>query len=392
MVEETMSPRRVSPYRRSGALRLVAAIRLAFDPRKLAIAALGLLLLQMGWTSFDGLLPASTGVTPDLDLFGPPRPAPTRAGGSNWIGEHVIPQPLRLSEPIRVLTTPLQVLFDPASAWGAMLHALLGLVWLFVVWGVCGGAIARLAVIQEAQMRQPGIGEAIRFALRSAAALIVAPLCPLFGIAFCSLVGAAFGLLYRVPFGATVAGAGLILPLSASLVMTLLAAGLVAGWPLLHAAMAAGADDALDALSRTYSYLNQRLGLYVAGVATAWLTGLVGLIGVDLLADGVIHLTQWSLSLTGGRALPEALFWQSDPGAGTAATATHRFWLGLVRLLAHGWIYSFVWTAAEFLYLWLRQEVDGTPRTEIDPLVAAPASWPSPAARAPQPQPVSEIS
>ncbi len=64
---------------------------------------------------------------------------------------------LRLSEPIRLLTSPLRVLFDPASDWGAMLHALLGLVWLIVVWGVCGGAIARLAVIQEAQMRQPGI-------------------------------------------------------------------------------------------------------------------------------------------------------------------------------------------------------------------------------------------
>ncbi len=110
------------------------------------------------------------------------------------------------------------------------------------------------------------------------------------------------------PYGAVVAGVGLIVPLAAGLVMTLLAAGLVAGWPLLHAALAAGADDALDALSRTFSYLNQRLGLYVAGVAMAWLAGLVGLIGVDLLAEGVIRLTQWSLSLSGGRALPEALF------------------------------------------------------------------------------------
>jgi hypothetical protein len=390
VVEETASPGRIPSYRGLGALRLVAAIRLAFDPRKVAIAALGLLILQVGWAIFDILLPASAGVTPDL--FGPPPPVTTPAEGWNWLGERATASTLRLSEPIRLLTTPLRILLDPASEWGAMLHALLGLVWLAVVWGVCGGAIARLAVIQEAQMRQPGIGEAIRFALRSAATLIVAPLCPLFGMAFCSLVGVAFGLLYRVPYGAAVAGAGLILPLAAGLVMTLLAAGLVAGWPLLHAALAAGADDALDALSRTFSYLNQRLGLFVAGVGMAWLAGLVGLVGVDLLAEGVIRLTQWSLSLSGGRALPEALFWHRDLAAGTAAAATHGFWLGLVRLLAHGWTYSFVWTAGAFLYLWLRQEVDGTPWTEIDPVLATPAPSPGPSAAVPRLQSPSEIS
>ena len=63
------------------------------------------------------------------------------------------------------------------------------------------------------------------------------------------------------------------------LVMTLLVAGLVAGWPLLHAAMAGGAEDALDALSRTFGYLNQRLGPFIAaarrtglarGIRRAW--------------------------------------------------------------------------------------------------------------------------
>ncbi len=42
--------------------------------------------------------------------------------------------------------------------------------------------------------------------------------------------------------------------------MTLFMAGLVAGWPLLQAATAGGAEDALDALSRIFGYLNQRFG------------------------------------------------------------------------------------------------------------------------------------
>ena len=58
-----------------------------------------------------------------------------------------------------------------------------------------------------------------------------------------------------------------------------------------------------------------------------------------------------------------------------------------MRLLAHGWIYSFFWTAAAYLYLWLRHDVDGTPPDEIEPAglgsgtIAAPDSFahPSPA-------------
>ncbi|MGP0063629.1 MAG: hypothetical protein ACLQGP_08545 [Isosphaeraceae bacterium] len=359
---------------------------MSFDLRKLTIAAFGLILLQMGWSTLDMMFPGSPGVAVDLSLSSRP------VEGWNGIGDSISGRSFRLSEPLRVLTDPLSVLFDPASDWAATLHAFLGLVWLVAVWGVCGGAIARLAVIQEARMRQPGIGEGFRFALGSAPALILAPLCPLFAIAFSSLVGVVFGLLYRIPYGSAIVGAGLIIPLAAGLIMTLLAAGLVAGWPLMHAALAAGADDALDALSRTFGYLNQRFGLYVVGVAMAWLGGLVGLIVVDLLIEGLIRLTHWSLSISGGRALPEALFRPGEPAADRLGAATHGFWLGLVLLLNRGWVFSYVWTAGAFLYLWLREEVDGTPRTEIDPPVAGPTASPIPSTAVPKLEPVGEIS
>ena len=111
------------------------------------------------------------------------------------------------------------------------------------------------------EMRQTGTIEALRFALANAGPLILAPLCPLLGIAFCAVVGAMFGLLYRLPVvGPALAGIGLFFPLAAGLVMTLFLAGLAAGWPLLQAATAGGAEDALDALARIFGYLNQRLG------------------------------------------------------------------------------------------------------------------------------------
>ena len=156
-----------------------------------------------------------------------------------------------------------------------MLHALLSLMWLMIIWGICGCAIARIAIVQVAKLRQTGAGEALRFSLRSWSHLIVPSLCPLLGLAISAAVTAAFGLLYRLPVaGPALAGAMLVVPLAAGLMMILLVAGLVAGWPLMHAAVAAGAEDALDAMSRTFGYLNQRIGPFLALLVFVWLEGI----------------------------------------------------------------------------------------------------------------------
>jgi hypothetical protein len=328
------------------------------------LAALGLILLQSGWLVLDAALPASAAVTPEpFDLARPT----AKADGLLWTRDGVAALTSRLAQPVRLLTTPLGALLDPASGWVTMGHALLALIWLMIVWGICGGAIARIAAVQFASTRPCGIVESLRFALRSAGSLIGAPLCPLLALAVCALTGVVFGLLYRLPgVGPALAGSGLFIPLAAGLVMAMLVAGLVAGWPLLHAAMATGADDALDALSRTFSYLNQRLGLFLAGLVLAWLAGIVGLSVVGLLADGVIDLTRWSVSLSAPGELTTELFTQGGSRAGPIAAATHGFWFGAVRLLAAGWAFSFFWTAAAGLYLWLRHEVDGTSWAEVD--------------------------
>jgi hypothetical protein len=249
-----------------------------------------------------------------------------------------------------------------------MLHAFLNLAWLILVWGLSGGAISRIAIIQVTNLRQVGIAEAVRFALRSASSLIVAPLCPLLGLGFCAAITAAFGLLYRVPVvGTSIVGAFLVAPLVLGFVMILMVAGLLAGWPLFHAAVAAGAEDALDALSRTFGYLNQRLGSFTALVVFVWVLGLIGLVFVDYLTIGVLRLTEWGLGLGAPAAQVSAFFSGMGPPPGALAAATHAFWLGMVWLVAHGWIYSYVWTAAALIYLWLRHAVDGTPWSELEP-------------------------
>jgi hypothetical protein len=334
--------------------------------RKLVIAVIGLLLVSAGSSVLDLVFPSSPGTAKLVfDIAGP---ASFQLEGPPWNTETLAQLHGRLSEPFRMVASPVFEFLDPNADWRTTLHALLALIWVIVVWSFCGGAIARIAIVQVAKMRQTGIVEALRFSLKSARALVLAPLCPLLGLAFCATILAGFGLLYRLPaIGAALAGIFLPFPLAAGLVMVLLVVGLVAGWPLFPAALAGGADDALDAVSRTFSYLNQRLGPYLAMLALAWSVGIVGLLFVDFLLLSVLRLTQWGLGLTAPGAQVAALFSFMSSLAGVTAERTHMFWIGAVAVIAHSWIYSFFWTAAAFFYLWLRYDVDGTPWTEVEP-------------------------
>jgi hypothetical protein len=382
VVDELVNLDRRALRRLFPGLRLLGAVRLAFDLRKLAIAALSLGLLQLGWLIADRLLPASAALV--TDLFGAAPAAAVEPGPEAWSWERIAGLHWRLSEPIRALTAPLSAFLEPGSSWRTMLRALVCLTWLIVVWSFFGGAIARIVIVQIANTRQTGIAEALRFSLRRASALVLAPCCPVLALVFCAAIVAAFGLLYWVPVvGPALSGALFLLPLVAGLVMALLAAGLVVGWPLMQAAVAAGADDALDAWSRTFNYLNQRIAPFAAVLVLIWLQGLLGLFLVEVIAGGVIRLAHWSLGLTAPAPQMAALFGGGNASVGAAATVMHAFWLGVVRLVARGWIYSFYWTAASLLYLWLRHDVDGTPWEEIEPPGAASSAATNSIATAP---------
>jgi hypothetical protein len=312
------------------------------------------------------LSPASIKVMPVLlETTGP---ASFEQVAFPWTGRGASELLFRLSEPVRLLIKPLQALFDPRNGWRTMLCACLALVWMIVVWTICGGAIARIAVVQIATTRQTGIGAALQFARKRAGSLVLAPLCPLLGVAFLGAILGGFGALYRLPsVGPAIAGLLLIVPLLLGLVMTLLVLGLIGAWPLMQAAIAAGAEDALDAMSRTFGYVNQRIGPLVAMVGLASLLGVVGLVFVDVFVVSVLRLTQWGLGLTAPGAQLSALFTSTEQSSGAVAVWAHSFWIGFVGLLAYAWTYSFFWTAAAYVYLWLRHDVDGTPWTAIDP-------------------------
>jgi hypothetical protein len=367
--DEFSIPERRPFARLFSALRLAGAVRQAFDLRKLLIAALGLVIFQAGALLLNQIAPV--GAVDAFEADDVVRKANGARDGELWSPSTVTQMNLRLSEPVRLLAGPLFAFVDPGNGWLRMLHAFASLLWLFVVWGICGGAITRIAIGRAAGMRQTSSPEALRFAWANVGPLIIAPLCPLLGVAVIALICIPFGFLYRIPsVGPALAGIGLVFPLVAGLVMALLVAGLAAGWPLLQAATAGGAEDALDAMSRIFSYLNQRLGSFVALVALAWLLGAFGLALIDLLTSGVIHMARWTLALSAPPKAIEPFFDASAPSPASVAGTAHAFWLGSVRLIGRAWVFSFFWTAAAYIYLWLRHEVDGVPWTEIEPPIA----------------------
>jgi hypothetical protein len=162
---------------------------------------------------------------------------------------------------------------------------------------------------------------------------------------------ALFGLLYRIPrgVGPTIAAFLGFIPLLIGLVMALILLGLAVGWPLMHATVAAENEDAADALSRSYSYVNQRFLRYVAHLAVAWGVGTLGLIVVLFFSQVVLALASWGVALGApGSIEPTEL-----------ARTVETFWVLLVAWIAHGWIYSYFWSATSIIYLILRRDVDG---------------------------------
>ena len=258
-----------------------------------------------------------------------------------------------MTDPFRAIVAPFAALFTRGGGPLAWFLSALKAVWAAVVWGIFGGAIGRVAVVQAAVGRKVGLGTAVRFALRKSGPLIGAPLTPMLAVAVLAAACVLFGLLYRLPspvggFLVTVLG---FVPLLLGLLMAIILVGLAIGWPLMHATVAAEGEDAADALSRSYSYVNQRLARYaihaVVGLDDRLRRPDRGRCG---FARIVLGLADWGVGL----AAPDLD--RLDDWAANGRI----FWSRVVGLLVLAWVYSYFWSAASIIYLILRRDVDGT--------------------------------
>jgi hypothetical protein len=360
-------------------VRLFRGVRVALDGKKLILAALGLSFSLAGWAVLDILFPDTKAITPRFLPESLPTPFDARGGLTGALAEAAS----RVTDPPSTVTAPFLSMFSIEPPPGEFWHGVLGALWAIVVWGLIGGAIARIAVVQVARGERVGLSTAVRFALGKGRSLIFAPLTPFFGVAFfaalCAIMGAGYQIRSQIVL--SVLGVFAFLPLLAGLVMAIILLGLAVGWPLMHATIAAEAEDSFDALSRSYAYVYESPSRYAAYTALAWALGTIGVLVVGVFTRAVENLAIWGLSFGAPDDQLINLFrtgWAND--ASTAAVI-HTGWITILHLLAYGWVFSYFWTSAAIIYLLLRHDVDGTDWADI---VISDHEFDTPAAQEPE--------
>jgi hypothetical protein len=258
-------------------------------------------------------------------------------------------------------------------------YLLTGSLLSLIVWAIFGGAITRCAVMQLGREERIGLRASLGFSLVRIWSYISAPLYPLFGIAvFCIVVGLLVGLPMNLDIGVLWAGIAWFVVLLLGILASLLALGLLFGWPLMWATVSSEGSDAFDALSRSYAYTFQRPFYYLFYAIVISVIGALSWLLVLQLGEGIIHLSYWAahwgvfdeermaiiVAIASGQTVEEDLPLPATFRAGAWLISLAN---GLVRAVAFSFAYGYFWTAASGIYLLLRREVD---HTEVDEIYA----------------------
>jgi hypothetical protein len=370
-------------------VHLFRAFRIAIDPRKLLLAALGVILLALGNWLIAHLPFAPEGAGIGVPLWpasgGDPRSAVPLEAPVALANE---PEALLTStalrwglvlQPVWSLLGPALTLFDAGTTWSASAYAWTRLLWALAVWAFIGGAITRMAAVHFARDERVGVLAALKFAAGKFLSYLGAPLPAIAGLLFLWLLCAIGGLIGRIPgIGEPLVGLFFFVPLLLALAMTFLVLVLAFGWPLMLAAVSTEGSDAFDGLSRASSYVLSRPWYYLWSAIVAMVYGAVVISFVALFASTVAYLAGWGLASGMGTEGVGRLY-QLAPGlwADSVASAPPQdapvtigarlagLWLGAVGLMVGGFVYSYFWTASTIIYFLLRHREDAADYDEV---------------------------
>ncbi|MGQ0633408.1 MAG: hypothetical protein ACT4QC_02260 [Planctomycetaceae bacterium] len=383
---ESIAWRRLFPW-----LHLSRSFWIAIDPRKLALAAAGLLLISAGNLAINRL----------------PFASPEMTSATNWpwnesVGYAIFPSSsaasdarLALSRPVETISqiagnwqlvllpvgavcAPAAALFQPDLSVNALADAALRLLWAIVVWAIFGGAIGRIAAVQFARDQQVGIRAALKFALSRFFGYVAAPVLPLVGVGSLWGLCVVGGWLGRIPGGVGdfVLGALWGLELIFGLMMAVILVGLAVGWPLMFATIAVEGTDGFDGLSRMYNYVFERPLYFLWQLVVMLVYGSVVIFFVWMMSRWLVHMAIWGVAwglgysetvrLTGGAPeLIAANAYSQIPDAASLGGELVRAWMCTLATLVLGFVYSYFWTAATISYCLLRHSVDGNELEEV---------------------------
>jgi hypothetical protein len=336
---------------------LFRTFQIALDPKKLILAAAGIVTMWIGWLAISGIFYSmrsvptdanyqpsyyeNRGMSPDEarkratedlntallryqllhDLAGPdglfrtapwfenrgPNPFQLATGrlGRPWSAGHSLDWLLTdqvpvLIEPLVKLLRPIVLLVSPrADGWNRA-YLLFITFWTLLTWGIFGGAITRLAAVQLTGKDRPGLFEAVRFVTARYVSYILSPAVPLICVALIAILSVLYGLIHLIPVVGDIADSvawPFLMLLGFGQAILLI--GMV-GYPLMYATISAEGSDTFDALSRSYNYVLQSPWNYIWYSIVAVVYGAVLVFFVGFVGSMVVYLTKWSVGLTPG--------------------------------------------------------------------------------------------
>jgi len=355
---------------------LFRAAAVAFSPTVILLAALGAVATWAGWSActqaglagaegFVDLAAASSGgiVLPQGDAV-PATPLTPSRVSTPWVHELVRMLPRPLAELVALVSVP----FRPTARLAEMLGAAARIGWFVLVWSIFGTGITRHVALKLVGEEAPGPVGSVLYGSAKWLSAFNAVLFVLVGILALSIPGALLGFAMRTAWGLAFAGAVWPLVLLGAIVLAILAVGVVAGWPLMVAAVGVERGDSFQAISTAFSYLYQRPLHYAFYALLALAVAVPAVAAAGLFADATGTLAMWATSFGMGHERTAAVV-DAVSGAGTDAAEWGAraigFWgRGLAHLLSSfGW--GYFWAFATAAYMLLRQDVDGTELDEV---------------------------
>lgn len=396
-------------------LILVRAARVALLFRVIALALIGVLLTQLGWslaeTTFFGNEGSLRKVLTSQELarefkarsemrltrleetsrdFEPNEllEVENRLGHVPRAVGHV-PRAEQLGGPLlRGWTWAIQPFshLSYVSGWRGWFYLLTTGTWTLAIWALFGGAIARIAAIHLTYGETIGPLTALRESAAKWPSTVGAPLLCFAAVAIIAIPLALAGFLLHASVFAFLIGLGWFIVLLFGIALAIVLVGLAFGWPLMWSTIAVERSDAFDAVSRAYAYVFQRPLHAVFYLLVAGVLGLLAQTGVNLMVDATLAATDWAVEIgAGGDRLRELHHPQNVSALDRTGVKAIQFWTTGFRGIADAFCMAYLWPAAVAIYLLLRRHIDATdlgdvvfdegpPTRGLPPLATDPAT------------------
>lgn len=336
-------------------LMIPRALRLATSLPVLFVAMLGILLMPVGWWGAELLLPSQQQqVARDVvfPLGTPTSPGSMRAATPRPQLEDLYRPMLSAAE---LLVRPLHQILRGNVSWTELAYWTIGGTWNLLVWGLFGGIITRMAVMQYGREEREGLVASARFVSRRFLAYAGGPLFALIGVLVILGLSLAIGLLMQSSVGVLLASIVWFFVLLGGVLTTVLVVALLLGWPLMWGALSAEEmGDVFEGAHRTYAYFYGRPAHYAFYALLAVVVGSAAYYVVNAFAQLTLYFSMWAVTWALDAPSVEA----TGSGAGLVGMTIISALNTLVTLVPAAFRFSFLFTAAGVIYLLVRRDSD----------------------------------